>query len=244
MFLSEKGQAENKKGSIGGDVELDAHQVAKVYVSTKNPFYKHLIPEKYKKKPPAYFVMYVQVAGAIQRGCGKLYVSFLPSHMLLPPKARPPPESFEGVEKTQLADNIQDKSNLHFDGNKSWPKLANTKYAKKAFRTPSVVHGDHQFTKKIRARRFTQSAMKVQLAKLAGTQTIDRSWIEMDRAVPSTLVKKKKAKGSPHRKVHEQVYARVWSWLYRFNKRHQEITATQALKSLVQALNANEKARQ
>ena len=45
-----KGQAENQKGSIGGDVESDAHQVTKVYVSPANPIYQHLIQEKYKKK--------------------------------------------------------------------------------------------------------------------------------------------------------------------------------------------------
>ena len=113
-----------------------------------------------------------------------------------------------------------------------------TKYAKKGFKTPQVVHGDNQFTKKIRARSLKQSVGNVQLAKLAGTQTIDRSWTELDKSVPPTLAKKKAVKGSKHRMVHEQVYDRVWSWLYRFNKRHQETSAEQALKSLVKAMNS------
>ena len=68
MAEAKKGEADNKKGSIAGDVEMDAHQVAKVYISPKNPFYQHLITDKHKKNKPSYFILYVQVAGAVQRG--------------------------------------------------------------------------------------------------------------------------------------------------------------------------------
>ena len=90
MLLSAKrAQTDNVAGkeNLGGDVELDAHQVAKVYVSRRNPVYRHLINDKYRRKPPPYFILYVQVAGAIQRGCGRLYIDFLPFHALLPPRA-------------------------------------------------------------------------------------------------------------------------------------------------------------
>jgi len=168
-----------------------------------------------------------------------LYVQFLLHHELLPPKARPPPESFEGVQSTKLFDRILPNSNCHFDGNKSWSKLARTKYAAKRFRTPQVVHGNSQFTKPIPSRKLTiQGGRAVRLAELSGTQCIDRVWTGLDRAVPSTLCKKTPIMGTTHRMVDPMLYRRVWSWLYRYNKRHVQVTAREALLDLVKLLKA------
>ena len=77
---------------------------------------------------------------------------------------------------------------------------------------------------------------KVKLASLAGTQSIDRNWAELDRSVPKTLNKKKPIVDSIHRELNNEVYDRVWAWLYRFNKRHTEVKADQSLKSLVRLI--------
>ena len=229
---AKQGEMSNKRGSIGGDVEIDVHQVAKVYVSPQNPVYQHLIREKYKKNLPKYFLLYLRVAGAVERGCGRLYIDFLPEHFLLPPKSRPPPESYAELESCTILDRVRVKANLHIDGNKSWPKLMKTKYTRKGFKMPSVSHCGSQFTKVIRGR----TVEKKRLSKLAGTQAIDRSWKEMDRAIPHTLNKKSPLQGSTHRVLNTELYDRVWSWLHRFNGRYSETTPDGAVKSLATSL--------
>ena len=67
------------------------------------------------------------MVGAVQRGCGKLYIDFLPFHDVVPPQFRPPPESFEGIEKTSVVKRITPKSNCQLDGNRAWPKLIHAK---------------------------------------------------------------------------------------------------------------------
>ena len=232
-----QGQKLNKVGSIGGDVEVDVHQVAKVYVSPKNPVYKHLIQEKYRDAK--YYLLYIRVAGVLQRGCGKLYLAFLPFHQLLPPKSRPPPESYLEVEQCDILHKVRPKANVHIDGNKSWPKLTKEVYKKKGFKVPSVSHKTNQFTKPIRKRTLKHKGRKLSLARLSGTQAIDRTWKELDRSIPHTLRKKMPIKDSVHNEVNSDLFDRVWSWLYRFNRRHNGVDACQVTKSLVELLQSD-----
>ena len=51
---------------------------------------------------------------------------------------------------------------------------------------------------------------------------------------------KKPIMNSTHREVNTELYDRVWSGLYRFNKRHTEVTPPESLKSLVKLLWAAE----
>ena len=81
-----------------------------------------------------------------------------------------------------------------------------------------------------------RSHSKVRLSSSARTQSIDRNWAELDRSVPKTLNKKKPIVDSIHRELNNEVYDRVWAWLYRFNKRHTEVKADQSLKSLVRLI--------
>ena len=175
---------------------MDAHQVAKVYVSPKNPQNHHLIPDEYKTKPPLYYILYIQVVRAVQRGCGKPYIDDLPVHDLVPPKSRPPPESFEGIENTSVVKRITPKSNCQLDGIKAWPKLIHEKLECHRFRTPQAVHGINEFVKAIKSGAWTNPRGKnIKLSKKAGTQTVDRSWKERDRTVPKSMQNKKKVKG-------------------------------------------------
>ena len=88
----------------------------------------------------------------------------------------------------------------------------------------------------IRRRTLKQGNRKIILSKLSGTQALDRTWKELDRAIPKSLNKKTPIKGTAHREINEDVYVRVWAWLYRFNKRHTEVNALSALRSLVKLL--------
>ena len=179
------------------------------------------------------------MVGAVQRGCGKLYIDFLPFHDVVPPQFRPPPESFEGIQKTSVVKRITPKSNCHFDGNKAWPKLLNQKLEGHRFKTPQVVHGMNEFVKADRSRAWTNPrGKKIKMSKKAGFQTVDRSWKELGRALPTRMQNKKKGKAFSHRVVDDALYDRVWSWLYRYNQRHVKITADASLKGLVRALKA------
>ena len=131
------------------------------------------------------------------------------------------------------------KSNCQLDGIKAWPKLILKKFECHRFKTPQVVHGINEFVKAIRSRAWTNPRGKrIKLSKKAGTQTVDRSWKELGRALPKRMQNKKKVKGSSHRVVDDALYDRVWSWLYRHNKRHVKITADASLKGLVRVLEA------
>ena len=129
----------------------------------------------------------------------------------------------------KLLDRIGASSSIHAYGNKSWPSLAKSKYRRKGFKVHQVVHKDNKYTKNVRSRSI--GAAKTKLATITGTQTIDRAWTELDRAIPRQLCKK-----PAHEAVKQEVYDRVWAWLYRYNKRHRETTAAAALSSFAKIL--------
>jgi len=207
-FLRDKevaqGQKENRVGTVKGDFEWDGHDVAKIYVSPGNQAYQHLLPKSHATNPKPYYILYIRVAGVKQRGNGKLFIAFFKHHVLLPPKSRPPPESFEELVETEVVKRVGKRSHGHADGAQGFRKLAKLAKDKKKVKAHTVVHSENQFTKRIR---------KVKgFSGLAGTQSIDRTWKEMDRCIPSTMNRKTK-----EHTINTEIYQRVWSWLWRYN---------------------------
>ena len=115
-------------------------------------------------------------------------------------------------------------------------KACKFKIQENMFKMHSVAHKRNQFTKPIRKRTLKQKSRKTSMTKLSGTQAIDRTWKELDRAIPHTLRKKAPIDGSVHREINSYLFDRVWSWLFRFNKRHDEVEAGQTTASLVKLL--------
>ena len=171
------GRILNSKGKVGGDVEVDVHQVAKVHVSPTNPVYNHLMSRKHREAGYKYFLLCARVAGVVQRGCGKFYLSFMPFHHLLPPRSPPPPESYLETEQCDILDKIRSRANVHIDGNKSWPKLILGKYKAKQFRIPSVAHKTNQFTKGVRGANHQGGKDQTGIVKI-GWHTMHRPHLE------------------------------------------------------------------
>ena len=210
-FLREKeaarGKAENEEGTVAGDLETDVHGVCKIYVSPNNPHYQHLLPEKHATSPEKYYQLFHRVAGLRPRGRGKFYIKFVRHHTLVPPKARPPPESIDEILETDILSRGRKGSVLHSDGAPCYPALAkHPRYAAKKFRLPTkaVCHKENEFVGKTRRVGGTSS--------LTGTQCGDRAWKELDRCIPATLHRK-----TADHQLNPEIDTRIWAWLYRYN---------------------------
>jgi len=88
----------------------------------------------------------------------------------------------------------------------AYPQLVkHPRYRAKKIRFPksTVRHKCNEFTKPIRKKKG--------FSTLTGTQSIDRVWIELDKAIPATLNRKL------DHKLHPELMERVWAWLHRYN---------------------------
>ena len=201
-----RARLENETGTISGDLELDAHEVAKLHISPDNEHYKHLLPKQHAQHPEPYYQLFVRVGGLRQRGRGWLHIEKLKDHVLLPPKARPPPESKEEWLEADILRHAGKGSMIHPDGAQCVPAVVNDpRYRAKKLRLPKepVSHKQSEFTKPIRK--------KAGYSSLTGTQSADRSWKELDRAIPDTLHRKQNHQLNP------EVMERIWAWLHRYN---------------------------
>ena len=111
-----------------------------------------------------------------KRGC-KIVLKVLP-FKLAPPGASPPVESKIEIEQSQILKFLGDPKQirLYSDGAKAWQSICQKSNIKKF----PVVHGKHQFTRKLKV-------MKKPGATLAGTQAVDRWWQPPDHYIPSSF---------------------------------------------------------
>jgi hypothetical protein len=209
-FLCERegaqAKVENATGTIQGDLEIDGHEVAKLYISPNNEHYRHLLPKNHATKPQKYYQLFVRVAGLRTRGRGKLYLRLLKNHVLVPPKSRPPPESIEELLDADLLRHAGKGSMVHPDGAPAYKAvMKHPRYKSKKLRMPKtpVSHKENEYTKPV--------PKKVGFSSLTGTQCIDRVWKELDRAIPATLHRKRDHVLNP------EIMDRVWAWLHRYN---------------------------
>ena len=118
---------------------------------------------------------------------------------LVAPGGKPPVESYEELEKSGVIEQIRSKSCVFSDGAKSWKKyvLKHKKRLGLSFR--SVVHTKFEFTKEVKPANNNVSAV-------AGTQSIDNAWKEVDKFIPKTLKSRRQSK------LWDYVFA--WTWRY------------------------------
>ena len=99
------------------------------------------------QRVPKYFLLYIRIAGASQRGLSKLCIAKLP-YVLVAPKAKPPVESKQDVQASRLLARINAGTTCYTDGNRSWKAVA--KDVKKQILVKSVSHRNAQFTKNLK----------------------------------------------------------------------------------------------
>ena len=205
----------NQSGRMVGDIEADAHGIRKLYVSQANPRFQKEVAEaavRYKKASPGkqlpkYWQAHFRVIGLkartykgpVAKTGGKIVLKVLP-FKLVPPGASPPVESKIEIEQSQIMKFLGDPKQilLYSDGAKAWESVCQQSRIKNF----PVVHGKHQFTRKLKV-------MKKPGATLAGTQAVDRWWQSLGRYIPSSLNNKDWSQGSLNQKLIRYMHAFV-----------------------------------
>ena len=200
---------QNKRGHLSGDVEIDGHGVRSHHVSTKNPHFKELQTAALVKQKHPYYLNYIRVLGARQRGGGRMYLQLLPNK-LLPPKAKPSPEGEAEVTNSGILKRINPRSTVvHSDGAKGIRSALLKQRPRMKHR--SVSHKNMEFVKKVAPVRLPSGRLS---SSLTGTQCIDSTWKTLDASIPKELRTKR------NHKVNPRLADYVWSWLYRVNHRN------------------------
>ena len=196
---------QNSRGQLAGDLEVDEHGIRSFHVSTTNAAFEKYRTKKLMNKKLPYFLNYIRVVGLRQRGGGRLYLSFLPPK-LLPPKSRPPPISEEELINSGILKRAKPGSCVvHTDGAQAYPSVIKRSFRK--LRHQSVAHSRMEFVKPVRPVRLPSGWS----ASSSGTQAIDSTWKQLDKAIPAELHTK-----AGH-VVNPLLEEYTWCWLYRVN---------------------------
>ena len=186
------------------NLEGDGHGVRKTFVSIHNPHFKNEIKDAQARNPDKnhkYFVLHVRLAGLCDGG-GRIVVAPL-AHKLVPPCARPPPESTKELRDAKILDSADPNYNLSVfsDGAFAWPNMCQ---AYPRLRNLQVNHRNNQFVKDVDSACGSSS--------VAGTQSIDQRWRRLDEYIPKEV----QTKDSSHQ-VNDELYNYIWSWMWRQN---------------------------
>ncbi|CAK8994285.1 unnamed protein product [Durusdinium trenchii] len=204
---------------LNSQVELDVTSLRVAKISTANPNFAQEV-EAWKsghvgQRVPKYFLLYIRIAGASQRGLSKLCIAKLP-YVLVAPKAKPPVESKQDVQASRLLARINAGTTCYTDGNRSWKAVA--KDVKKQILVKSVSHRNAQFTNNLKGpKRKGASA-------IGGTQQLDRCWHHLKRFVACNLKTKVKSQ------INAAILDKAFQFVWRYNASTQD--ATERLASL------------
>ena len=112
---------------LNSKVELDVTSLRVAKISTANPNFAQEVEVSKSghvgQRVPKYFLLYIPIAGASQRGLSKLCIAKLP-YVLVAPKAKPPVESKQDVQASRLFARINAGTTCYTDGNRSWKAVA------------------------------------------------------------------------------------------------------------------------
>ena len=198
---------QNNAGQLTGDLEVDEHGVRSYHVSKTNAAYEQYHSKALLKKSHPYYLNYIRVIGLRKRGCGRVFVHFLPPK-LLPPKSRPPPVSEQEVIDSGILKRAKPGSCvIHSDGALAYQTVIKSKFPKLKHR--SVSHRNMEFVKAVTPVRMPSGLS----ASSSGTQCIDSTWRSLDQTIPAALHTKK------GHTVNPLVEEYTWCWLYRINHR-------------------------
>jgi len=199
-------KADNEKGQLSGDVEVDEHGVRSMHISKNNAKFKKYVPKRLDKRGCKYYLNYIRVIGARRRGGGKVYLKVLPPKPL-PPRSKPPPLSSEELVACRILKRMRPRATVvHSDGAHAYPLVIKKQFKK--LRHRSVSHKDMQFVKRVPSFKLPGGRS----AKLTGTQCIDSTWSGLDASVPKTL------KTKTNHDINPLLFDYVYSWLYRVNR--------------------------
>ena len=169
---------QNSRGQLDGDLEVDEHGIRSFHVSTTNAVFENYRTKKLMNKKPPYLLNYIWVVGLLKRGGGRVYMSFLPPK-LLPPKSCPPPISEEELIDSGILKLARPGSCVvHTDGAQAYPSVIKRSFRK--LRHWSVAHSRMEFIKPVRPPSGLSSSPW-------GTQAIDSTWKQIDKATPPEL---------------------------------------------------------
>ena len=197
-----QGEKSNKTGSVQGDVEMDEHGIRVMHIGKNNPHYQKTMPAFHKGKgAPSYWLLYLRVIGLRRRGGDKTYVKLLP-FKLVRPGAKPPPLSNDELTNCGLLERIKKGSVVLTDGAQAYQSVITSLYSGKLL-SRNVVHSRMEFTRTVRTPKGHSN--------IAGTQSIDRIWQQLDKAVPASVHNK------ANHEVNPMFVKYVWAWLFRHN---------------------------
>jgi len=161
-----------------GNIEGDAHMLAKCFVSKGNPHFADHVEywkRRHKGKAvPDVFSCIVKVIGVCRRG-GNAIVSVCEPALAVV-GAAPPPESLADVERSDLLDCLESPCKLFADGAKAWKSAA----AKRRMRFGECSHSGKEFTR-------PGKKQKDGISSVSGTQSMDSRWRLLGKYVPNEL---------------------------------------------------------
>ena len=199
---------QNARGQLNGDVEVDAHGLRSYHISTRNTAYSKYVTPALQKRKCKYYLNYKRVLGLRKRGGGKVFIRFLPPH-LVPPRSTPPPESAQEVKSSGILRHAKPGACVvHSDGAQAYPAVIKAAYPRLKHR--AVSHKEMEFVKKV-ARVTLPSGKKS--AASTGTQAIDSTWKTLEQCVPKEV--HTKSGHTENRLLEDYAY----SWLFRINHR-------------------------
>ena len=195
---------------LNGNIEVDGTFLTKFHIKQNN---KHFFDQiytisnrlrKHRKKPPSSYTVHVMCLGAQPRGCPPIV--YVPWPVVCLPGSRPITETRAQIEASGLLDKIDRRKNrsiVFADGNKSWKYAC----AHRSIRHEAVTHQTKTFVKPVK-----KSKNKA-LSTLAGTQTLDRTWLSLK----IWLGKSPKAKGKMdgHSCLRPELKEQVSQWAWR-----------------------------
>ena len=195
---------------LSGNVEVDGTFLTKFHIKHTNKHYADMIftlqekLRKARKKRPSSYTVHVMCLGAQPRGCPALV--YVPRPVVCMPGSRPITETRAQIEASKLLDKVDKRKNrtiIFADGNKSW-KFA---CADRGLRHEAVTHQTKTFVKPVK------KASNKALSTLAGTQSLDRSWLSLK----TWLGTSPKAKGriENHTCLRPELTQQVSQWAWR-----------------------------
>ena len=208
---AEAGRKQSETTMLSGDLEGDAHGMRSCFISSQNPLFADDIAEAKNKHPGKkvrVWKLWVQVGALCERAGsgGRMILRFL-GHNLVLPSAKPPPESKEQIRESKLLHNTKQGSKLFTDGNGNWKLVAEEDHPH--LKTASCAHWKYEFAKVVPKERGHSD--------VAGTQSQDVRWQNMERFIPSTLTTRVGGDVNPALKKY------AYAWLWRHNLRSDDM---------------------
>ena len=186
---------------MSGVCEVDGTSLRTIRVYKQTTRFAKQVAEWRARYPrraePRYWLLHVRLLGAVQRSDSRKLCIFPAEYKLTQPKAVPPTESTQEIVNSKLLTKVKRNATLMADGNGAWSAAARS-YPAKCFVVKHVKHSKAEFVKKAVGQ------------KSFGTQTLDRCWDVLKRAVPTEVGSRRKDAASDTFRVLTYVYAATW----------------------------------